>query len=162
MLREELLHPALSHFPIALLILASFTKMSYIITLEKSLQNKEKLLFTHRLLLFTGSAMLLPVIFLGDMAFDIIKEDLCNIVHAYQHEELGQITLSIYIIALIPELLDASEKLNKIPPRYIHYTGLLLLILGNIFLFQAAHSGANLVYQQGAGVNISRDYKCQD
>lgn len=161
MIREELLHPALSHFPIACLVLVVFTKLTQLIVIKKYPELEQNLTFTHRFLLLIGCAMLLPTMFLGDMALDIVKGNLCNLVKAYQHEELGQITLIIFIIALAGEVLIISEKIKRNLIYFVHIFVFGFILLGNTYLFQTAHTGANLVYEQGAGLLNANTYKCK-
>ena len=159
MIREELIHPALAHFPIACLILVFFTKLTQIIVMKRSREVKEKLEFTTQFLLFFGCAMLLPTLFLGDIAFDLVKADLCNIVKAYEHEESAHNTLYIFIFAMILELSLRFENVKKNYELLIQVSLLLVITFGNIVLVQTSHQGGELVYEQGAAVR--REFSVQ-
>ena len=157
MIREELLHPALTHFPIACLVLVCFTKVSYLFVTRKSKDLAQKLDFTSQFLLFVGAAMLLPSMFLGDMSLDIVKPQLDNIILAYQHEETAQICLGVFVLALA---LEVSLKFESIKNKYagiIQIIILLTLFVGNFFLIKTSHLGSKLVYEQGAGVILKND-----
>ena len=154
MIREELLHPAVSHFPIALLSLLVFVKFSELFIANNHEALKSQLAFLARFLLITGSISLIPSLFLGDMALDIVKSDMRNITLAYQHEELAHNALYVFIVALI---IDLIPVLKSIPGRFIKLHTLILLgviLFGNYYIFKTAHSGASLVYDYGTAVEI--------
>lgn len=162
MIQEELIHPMISHFSIACLILIFFTKLAQIFHLEKSKMRQHQLQFTHHFLLFIGSLMLIPTLFLGDMAFDIVKKNLCYLTEAYQHEEMAHQCLYIFIFIMILELgfkidLITSCLSKNSYMKYYHFIILIFIILGNYYLIKTAHLGSNLVYKQGAGVQ--REFK---
>jgi uncharacterized membrane protein len=152
MFSEELFHPAVSHFPISLLTLVFFTKLAQFIVTKKYKELAVSLNIISKFLLTLGAIFLIPTIFLGDMAFDIVKNDICNIVMGYQHEELSHYTLIIFIFALT---LDILPSIRPIPIKF-HTLYQIALILclgwGNFYLFKTAQLGGKLVYEQGAGV----------
>jgi len=157
MIKEELLHPAISHFPVALLTLVLVTKIAELIVGQHNAQLKGQLNLISKFLLYTGTVMLLPSLFSGDIAFDIVKENMCSLIKVYQHDDLAHTTLYFFIAAMIFEI---TSGLDKIPARYKRplKLGLLLSILtGNYYLFLTAQMGGKLVYQDGAGV--SRPFK---
>jgi uncharacterized membrane protein len=153
MIREELLHPVISHFPIALLVLVMFTKLAHLIVMKKYTELAKNIDIISKFLLIVGSAMILPALFLGDMALDIVKNDLINITAAYRHEDLAHNTLIVFIIAIVLDTLISVKKFSFRQMYMIQVTLFLSIVLGNYFLFQTAHLGADLVYEQGAGVN---------
>ncbi len=152
-LREELFHPLISHFPIAFLITASCLKLFLFITLILKKEGKfTKIQTIAQALLFAGTALLLPTIFLGDMAFETIKQNLCEITIAYQHEQLSETTLMIFILGLILQFL---EYLPAWKGRFRISKELFLVIilsLGSYYLIRTSHLGATMVYEHGAAV----------
>ena len=91
------------------------------------------------------------------MAFDIVKNSLCDLIVVYKHEEMSHITLIIFITAIaidiIPDFKQLPEKL--ILPHKVFIV--LCLAVGNYYLFQTAKLGGELVYEQGAAV---KNFKC--
>ncbi len=152
MIREELLHPAVSHFPIAFLSMLMLTKTAQFFVTEKYDEIKKYLYIISKFLLIVGASLLLPSLFLGDMALDVVKQDLCKITQAYQHEDLAHYTLIVFIIAIV---FDTLLDIEKIPAKFhkvLKALVLLSIFLGNYYLFQTAHMGGDLVYEQGAAV----------
>lgn len=155
MIREELLHPVSSHFPIAFLLILSITKLIQVFVMVKSPDSEflKSMKSINAFLLFTGAISLLPTIFLGDMAFDIIKSDMKSLITAYKHEEMAHYTLYTYIVALIVEVSSYLKRMSKKEGLIVQSVLYLVIIIGNIFLIQAAHLGGEMVYEQGAAVN---------
>lgn len=157
MIREELLHPLFSHFPIAMLILSLFTKVAQLICLKISSEFEKKFSFLTKFLLFGGGALLLPTLFLGDMAFDIIKPTLCNTIDVYKHEELAELSLLLFITCMVIELTSLLKIKYK---KYLNILSILTMIIANSYLIRTSHLGAKLVYDHGAGVKKERLKKC--
>lgn len=155
--REELLHPLIAHFPIACLILSFFTKAAQLIVMKKYEQLGQNIQFMTRFLLYFGCAMLLPTIFLGDMAFDIVKPELCNTVLAYQHDELAEITLAIFVFGIFLEIGTQFKHKFLLP---LNIAVLIVMGFGNYYLLETSHLGGKLVYEQGAGLIKERRAPC--
>jgi uncharacterized membrane protein len=152
MIREELLHPMISHFPIAMFSLALVTKSLELLTYSKYRDFSKKVNFLSKSLIFTAPLFFLITIYLGDIATEIIKSNFCESYLIPKHEELGYYALYFFIGSLIFESLSEVFKDKKIICNSII---LLTLIGGNYFLFQTAHLGAKLVYEKGAAVNVA-------
>lgn len=150
MIRDELLHPAISHFPIACLSLSLLVFVAYLMTKKTPL----KTIF--EFLLFTGSALILPTLFLGDMALDIVKPELCSLIEASKHEIWGEYTL---VFAILTSAIWLSQNFLKRGHTIIKYLTLFSLITCNYWLFKTAHEGGELVYDLGAAVKIDKN-KC--
>ncbi len=153
-MREELYHPLLSHFPIALLTLAPFF-FFFNATLGKKLstQNKYALDMAFKFSLWAGLLLFLIVLYLGDIALDAVKHDACSLFAISDHEDQAYYALWCFLLALPDEFLKQKwgEK-SKI-------LTLFLLSLGLWFLFKTGHSGAELVYDYGTGV---LNHQCPD
>ena len=156
--REELLHPAVSHFPIACLVMFSIGYLLQVFLFKKGNSLYGNLVFFNRTLLFFGASMLLPTLFLGDMAFDVIKENLCDITPVYRHEELGETCLIIFLFTMAVEI---SAIFKSEWSKYTQYLVLILTFYGVFLLFKTSHLGAELVFEQGAAVNKGRLRSCQ-
>ncbi|MFK8136791.1 MAG: DUF2231 domain-containing protein, partial [Bdellovibrionales bacterium] len=152
LLREELFHPIVSHFPIAMYFLA--WGVSLVLLFFKTDSPKRNYLNgLVSFLLYVGAPFLLLSIFLGDMAFEITKKNLCSISKAYEHESYAEYSLVALIIAiLVHSILQYPDLKAKIVPRLRSILLALVLSVGVAYLGWTAHLGGQLVYEQGAGV----------
>jgi uncharacterized membrane protein len=152
MIREELLHPMLAHFPLAMFALALFTKSFELILFKKFNDLSSKLSIISKFLIFSAPAFFLITIYLGDVATDIIKNNFCDLALISKHEDLSYYALYFFIGTLAFEALSEINKKFKMPLQVLV---LLTLIFGNYFLFKAAHLGGELVYEKGAAVKVA-------
>lgn len=152
LIRDELLHPMLAHFPIVMFTLALMVKSLEITSTYKFEAFSTKLNFVSKFLIFTAPLFYLLTIYLGDIANDAIKNEFCELTLISKHEELGYYALYFFIGALIFESL--SEVLKK-KRMLFNFAVLLSLIGSNYFIFKTAHSGAEMVYEKGAAVRVA-------
>lgn len=157
-IREELLHPIVSHFPIALLSMALILKIAIYISMTKKYDFKKNLTFTYNFCLITGLIFFITNLFIGDIALEAIKSDLCNLTLAYQHEDMAHTTLILFIIIVSFEVLSLVIE-KTIFKNILSSLAALLLIVGNFYLFKTAHQGGQLVYEYGAAV---KNYNCTE
>jgi len=144
--RTEVFHPLSVHFPIVLLLMATLFKL---IGLWSS---KETWDYGGRLLLILGVIGIWISIYTGDLADGIVARQLCDPTILKDHENLAYATAWIFTSALILELLMLYIELIK--TKKVSILFVLLLLIGTGFLMYVGHLGAELVYQQAAGVNI--------
>ena len=144
--RTEVFHPLSVHFPIVLLLMATLFKL---IGLWSSKQTWDH---GGRLLLILGVIGIWISIYTGDLADGIVARQLCDPTILKDHENLAYATAWIFTSALVLELLMLYIELIKTNKVSIIF--LLLLLIGTGFLMYVGHLGAELVYQQAAGVNI--------
>lgn len=157
-IREELLHSALSHFPIAMFSLALLTKSAYYLLKTHHLELSKNLAIITKFLLFTAPLFYLISIFYGDMAVDVIKNDICNLTLVYEHEQTAQFAIPFFLITIVLEVVLALENFKAKSFRILAHIGLYItLILGNFFMLKAAHQGGNMVYNHGVAV---KGYQC--
>jgi len=144
--RTEVFHPLSVHFPIVLLLMATLFKL---IGLWSS-----KHTWDHggRLLLILGVIGIWISIYTGDLADGIVARQLCDPTILKDHENLAYATAWIFTSALVLELLMLYIELIK--TKKVSIIFVLLLLIGTGFLMYVGHLGAELVYQQAAGVNI--------
>lgn len=144
--RTEVYHPLSVHFPIVLLLLATLFK---IIGLWSS-----KVTWDHggRVLLFLGVIGVWIAIYTGDLADGIVSRQLCDPTVLKEHENFAYTTAWIFTAALILEILTRLVELFK--TRITSIILVLLMLVGSGTLAYVGHMGAELVYQQAAGVNI--------
>jgi len=152
MIREELLHPVLSHFPIAMFSLALGTKLLELLLFKAKREFQKKLNFVSKFLIYLAPLFFLIAMFLGDSSLDIIKNEFCDLSLVSKHEDLSYWALYFFLGTLIFESL--SEFLKKFE-IFLQIGAFITLLFGNYFLFKTAHLGGELVYEKGAAVKVA-------
>ena len=144
--RTEVFHPLSVHFPIVLLLMATLFKL---IGLWSS-----RITWDHggRFLLLLGVVGVWISIYTGDLADGIVSRQLCDPTILKEHENFAYTTAWIFSTALLIELL--TRYIDLIKTRIVSVILVLLMITGSVTLSYVGHLGAELVYQQAAGVNI--------
>lgn len=144
--RTEVFHPLSVHFPIVLLLLATLFKL---IGLWSS-----KITWDHggRFLLVLGVIGVWVSIYTGDLADGIVSRQLCDPTVLKEHENFAYTTAWIFTVALLIEVIMRYFDLLK--TRLFSIILVLLMLAGTGTLAYVGHLGAELVYQQAAGVNI--------
>lgn len=145
--RNEVFHPLIVHFPIALLLVAFLFK---IIALKYKREVWER---GGTVLLILGVTSIWMAIFTGGLAADIVSVNLCDPSVLEKHEDLAWVTAWLFTSGLVIDLL----RYIKIPlfKNVIFLIAVLLILTGGAgLLTYVGHLGATLVYQQAAGVNI--------
>lgn len=155
-MREELYHPMLAHFPIVLLFLALILK-SLEIAFIKNSHLSDRMNFFARIVLFSAPLLYLITMYLGDAAFEIIKKDFCHLKLIYDHEELSKLALVFIMLATVLEALSKIESITKKMRTALSILTLVTLITVNGLVFKTAHSGAMLVYDHAAAVRGARN-----
>nr|WP_231896413.1 hypothetical protein [Gramella sp. MAR_2010_147] len=105
-----------------------------------------------RLLLLLGVFGIWISIYTGDLADGIVARQLCDPTILKEHENLAYTTAWIFTISLLLEIL--MRYIDIIKTRMISIILVLLMLGGTGTLMYVGHLGAELVYQQAAGVNI--------
>lgn len=144
--RTEVFHPLSVHFPIVLLLMATLFKL---IGLWSS-----KLTWEHggRVLLFLGVLGIWLAIYTGDLADGIVSRQLCDPTMLKDHENLAYTTAWIFTAALVLEMFTNYIELFK--TKMVSIILVIILFTGSGFLSYVGHLGAQLVYQQAAGVYV--------
>jgi len=142
MIRPELFHPLISHFPIGLL-------GSYPIALLLAFRWRTQMVATSRFLLYAGILGVFVSLYLGDMALEKILPSLCDIPRAYRHEDQAYYLMYTSILLV---LIDVGEMAQKIKEKLAHSLKFLFALVLVFFLYRSGHTGAELVYEDGAAV----------
>ncbi len=155
-MRTELLHPLSVHFPIAFIVLFIVIKIATLFVKDEIVKKIGNFFYQASLIL---SLILTAIsLYLGDSAAEVVKGKICQISKIDQHEELAKLLLLVLIVLLAVEILfifmrDHWKVLNSKTLMVVHSILVLILFAATgIYLFQTAHTGAALVYEQGAGV----------
>lgn len=162
MLRTELWHAALAHFPIAFLSTASLLFFVHLVFSVRG-HSAPRLQFCYRFLLFSGFGCATLNMFLGDEAMTIVGMNICNRSILYDHEDYAYYLLICSGLATVSEIffLGVRSQLKKqIPPGLSNAYMAVLLSSVLYTLVVTSHLGGKLVYEQGAGVlnaTCSRD-----
>jgi hypothetical protein len=158
--RTELYHPLVVHLPIGILLLGAV--YGIILELRRTLNSdfgNDNIL---QLFLIPGLALAWCAILTGGWAEDVVNRLICDPTVTQAHSDLAYTATYVFTIATVISLSRSkltwkiSRQLNQsrasMGARFISLLQIGLLIFGSYNLVSAAHLGATLVYQQGAGV----------
>jgi len=142
--RTEVFHALSVHFPIVLLLFATFFKfISFFF-------KKQFFADSAALMLILGTIGAWISIYTGDLADGVVARQLCDPTILKDHENMAWISAWLFTAATGIEVLSRLKNIIQLP--FSKIIQLLIMITGTIVLFYAGHLGATLVYQQGAGV----------
>lgn len=145
--RTEVFHPLSVHFPIALLIVATIFKAA-------ALKFKKDLWVQGgSLLLYVGTITAWIAIYTGDLADGIVSRAICDPTILKAHEENAYVMAWLFSAATV---IDVILWIRRLPIKkiFLEVAFVLLMLIGSGFLIYVGHLGAELVYQQGAGVYV--------
>lgn len=145
--RTEVLHPLFVHFPIALLIMATLFKIAALWVKGKFLD------LPGSILLIIGTIGGWLAIYTGDLADGIVSRTICDPTVLKAHENNGYTMIWLFTAALIIDFLY-QFKIFKLKITWAKSIIILLMLIGSGFLGYVGHLGAQLVYQQAAGVYV--------
>lgn len=143
------LHPAVVHFPIALICLYIFIELINMFLKEREL--KKYALIVLLLGIISGIISVLT----GNQAYQNLLENPNLTVHHIQliseHELYATITIWYFALILIINYYLFIKKKNE---SRMHYLFILFIILGAIILYYTASIGGSLVYDFGIGTDL--------
>ncbi len=143
--RTEIYHPLSVHLPLVLLALATIL---YIFAL---FIRKRHWLEMCKVLLIIGTAGAWISVYTGNLADPIVARKICDPTVLENHENAACMVTTFFTIASVLVILDISGGLKKIK-KTAAILILISMLPGTGFLAYTGHLGANLVYQQAAGV----------
>lgn len=155
MWRQELYHPLLVHLPIAIIPVATFLLLAFVI-----LSKWGKALYlrpTFTWLLFISGISVAIAMKSGELAENVVNKVICDPTVTKHHEELAEIVMVLTFLSLTIELLriflkKMKHSLIQFHEKKLDVLILVLMLVSSAFLTQVGHLGASLTYQQGAGV----------
>ena len=148
--RTEVLHPLFVHFPIALLIMATVFKIATFWAKGKFLD------LPGSILLITGAVGGWLAIYTGDLADGAVSRSICDPTVLKAHENNAYTMIWLFTAALIIDILY-QFKFSKFKVFWAKVILTLLMLIGSGYLAYVGHLGAQLVYQQAAGVYVPTD-----
>ncbi len=149
-LRTEVIHPLSVHFPIVLLLIASF--LSWLSLLRPRRDGLKIALFWSLLL---GSASAWLAVYTGDLADGRVSRSLCDPTILKQHENFALALSYTYTVMLV--IAGAKQLLAFRKPRLLVILLAVLGLAGAAMVVYVGHLGASLVYEQAAGVVVPPD-----
>jgi uncharacterized membrane protein len=148
--RVELWHPMVVHFPIALLLIGTVLRL---LAMRRSRwQSLQFCLPAGRALLALGTVGAWVAIWTGSEAYYEVVRTLCDPTVADTHNNLAFWTAGLFTAGLV---IDGARQWFTLPTKWSKPTLALLALIyltGTTTLLYTGHLGAQLVYQQGAGV----------
>jgi uncharacterized membrane protein len=157
--RVELLHPAVVHFPVALLV---FAVGLYLAACLGPARWRSTLLWAARLNLVAGVAGAWLGLWTGEEAEDVVNRVICDPTVTHAHSDWAHWATWLASAALVVEgsrhRWASSPARRKADLALSGFVAVALLAVAGM-LMRAGHLGASLVYQQAAGVQVP-DEKC--
>lgn len=148
--RTEMWHPLTLHFPISLLLLATFSKLVALFLRGSQTHFWQR---AGAYLLYAGCLMAWLSIYTGDIADGIVSRKLCDPTVLKRHEIAAYNLAYLFTAATA---LDLSLRFNliKVKTKLLQTLVVLLMLVGTGFLIYTSHLGATVVYEQAGGVNV--------
>ena len=145
--RTEIFHPLSVHFPIALLCVALLFKLISLFTAREMWTKGGSVL------LFLGTLGAWVAIYTGDLADGIVSRKICDPTVLKEHQNFAYYTAWTFTASLLPDLFSYfKQTFLQQKRKLLNILTVLLMAAGTALLIYVGHLGANLVYQQGAGV----------
>ena len=148
MWREELWHPMVVHFPVALLL---FGALLYAAQFALPLSLKAQTLFSARVLLTAGTLGAWLAIWTGERADSVVGRTLCDPLVLEAHENYAYIMAWLFTVGVALDYGSMCFKKERLLFR-LRIAFLLAFAVGAGLTGYIGHLGAKLVYQQAAAV----------
>ncbi|MDZ7725653.1 MAG: DUF2231 domain-containing protein [candidate division KSB1 bacterium] len=145
-LRTEVWHPMTVHFPIVLLIVATLFK-GIAVTFRK-----QTFAISGSVLLYLGVIGAWLAVYTGTLADAVVSRDICDPTVLSTHENNAWLATWLFTGAMGVDLLYSLVR--RFRTRAVQALLLVVLVIGSGVLAYVGHLGAQLVYQQAAGVYV--------
>lgn len=143
------LHPAVVHFPIALLTIGMPLAVVAVFL------RRWHLPWLAAIVLVMGAAGAVVAVATGNQEEEMVEggsEALEQVLD--KHEELGEMTRNIAVVAAVLAVAAALASCMPIAGRGLSLLAALAAIAAAYFVAQTGHYGGELVYRHGAGTNV--------
>lgn len=145
-LRTEVWHPMTVHFPIVLLLMATLFK-TIVFVLKKHTYTTPA-----SILLYLGVIGAWIAIYTGTLADGIVSREICDPTVLSTHENNALLATWLFTGAMGLDVLYSLVR--RFRTRAMQALLLVVLVIGSGVLAYVGHLGAQLVYQQAAGVYV--------
>ncbi|GAB6283569.1 MAG: hypothetical protein STSR0008_23470 [Ignavibacterium sp.] len=140
------IHPMVTHFPIALLIIG-FLADAIGVIFKKDFFTKAAFY-----LLVLGAIGVVAAYITGENAGEKVEEIAAVEQALESHEEAAETTLILALITAVVRIIFVAIKKYSTPIKWIT---LVLFLFTVISIFNTGHKGGTLVYNYGAGVQLT-------
>lgn len=151
MWREELWHPKVVHFGVALLIVGTALYIAFLLFRKKGIS--DKLLFSARVCLGFGVLSAFASVVTGNMADSVVGRQVCDPLVLEAHCYYAHLMTYIYTASFGVDLGLAFVNRDKLQ-KMGRYCIAVALVVGAVLVVYVGHLGGKLVYQQAAGVHV--------
>ena len=145
-LRTEVWHPMTVHFPIVLLIVAALFKGIAVFF------RKQTFAISGSVLLYLGVVGAWLAIYTGTLADAVVSREICDPTVLSTHENNALLATWLFTGAMGVDVLYSLVRRYR--TRVMQALLLIVLVIGSGVLAYVGHLGAQLVYQQAAGVYV--------
>lgn len=143
--RTEIWHPLSVHLPLVILIFSTgFALLGFV--LRKSMWST-----VGHVLLIIGTVGAWSAIYTGSLADAVVVRTLCDPTVLEDHENAAYLVGWLFTAASVVMLISFFSKLAKLRTM-LSFLMILCMLIGSAILVRTGHLGAQLVYQQAAGV----------
>lgn len=154
MLRTELWHPMSAHFPIALLVIGSLVRAVGAAQIKRGP-------FVHdagRLMIFLGALAAWVSWYTGTLAEEEVNHALCDPEATHFHGDLAFYATLIFSGVAVFDIVQTFIRKSPIPELFqsiqMRWALVLVCLSGTLLLSYVGHLGAQLTYNQAAGVYV--------
>jgi len=174
--RIELLHPMLTHFPVALLLSGALARVLLLFFENRAAGTTIRWIYLWSWTL--GCLGLVATYLTGEEAEDVVNRIICDPTITHEHADFafyclclafGTLLISFIRILLATKLREKIERaVRHAPSKFAALTkgvlfGELLCAAATVgILVWTAHLGGTLVYEQGAGYLREPNVNCQE
>jgi uncharacterized membrane protein len=151
MWRQELWHPKVVHFAVALLMVGTLLYVAFLVCRKRDVG--EKFLFAARICLGIGVVSAFASLLTGDLADSVVGRKVCDPLVLEDHCFFAHVLTFLYALALGGDVLLAFVERRSIL-QWGRVLVVMALILGMGLVTYVGHLGGKLVYQQAAGVHV--------
>lgn len=143
--RTEIWHPLSVHMPLALLIVGTALKLIQLAYKDQRIAG------AGNILLILGTLGAWIAIYTGNMADGAVSRKICDPTVLKDHQNGAYIVAWLYTVASGLVMIHLAGWMQKFK-KWLQVSVVILMLTGSGFLVNIGHLGAQLVYQQAAGV----------
>lgn len=144
------LHPAVVHFPIALLMIGAPVAVLAIFL------RRWHLPWLAAIMLVLGAAGTMVAVATGEQEGEMVESGSQALEQVLEmHEEFGEMTRNVAIVAAVLAVAAAFSSRVRIAGRGLSVLAAVAAAAAAYYVAETGHYGGQLVYRHGAGINLS-------